>query len=83
MRIGEVQSFHLAKDLTHIDVEARLVASAKNMAYAGSQFWIVRPEVGVGGLHGLETIISGPYIQVEPRVGAVQKNSLAWISRQF
>jgi paraquat-inducible protein B len=73
VRVGEVRSVRLADDLTHVEVEVRLTASAKNLARAGSQFWIVRPEVGAGGLHGLETIVSGPYIQVQPGGGPEQK----------
>jgi paraquat-inducible protein B len=73
VRIGEVRSVQLAKDTAHVEVEARLAASAKNLAREGSVFWIVRPEVGAGGLHGLETIVSGPYIQVQPGSGREQK----------
>ena len=69
VRIGEVRSVQLASDMAHIEVQARLIASAKNLAREGSVFWIVRPEVGAGGLHGLETIVSGPYIQVQPGAG--------------
>jgi paraquat-inducible protein B len=74
VRIGEVRSVQLAKDAAHVEVEARLTASAKNLARDGSVFWIVRPEVGAGGLSGLETIVSGPYIQVQPGRGKEQKN---------
>jgi paraquat-inducible protein B len=73
VRIGEVRSVRLAGDLSRVEVEARLAASAKDLAREGSQFWIVRPEVGAGGLHGLETIVSGPYIQVQPGGGREQK----------
>jgi paraquat-inducible protein B len=73
VRIGEVQSVQLAKDTGHVEVEARLTAQAKSLARDGSIFWIVRPEVGAGGLSGLETIVSGPYIQVEPGSGKEQK----------
>ena len=73
VRIGEVRSVRLTKDTTHVEVEARLTAAAESLAREGSQFWIVRPEVGAGGLHGLETIVSGPYIQVQPGGGGEQK----------
>jgi paraquat-inducible protein B len=73
VRIGEVRSVQLAGDLTHVEVEARLTGAAKNLAREGSQFWIVRPEVGAGGLSGLETIVSGPYIQVLSGGGREQK----------
>jgi paraquat-inducible protein B len=74
VRIGEVRSVQLAGDLAHVVVEARLARSAKNLAREGSEFWIVRPEVGAGGLHGLETIVSGPFIQVEPGGGKLQRS---------
>jgi paraquat-inducible protein B len=74
VRIGEVRSVQLAGDPAHVEVEVRLTAWAKNLAREGSVFWIVRPEVGAGGLSGLETIVSGPYIQVQPGGGREQKN---------
>ncbi len=73
VRIGEVRSVQLAGDLSHVTVAVRLNASAKQLARKGSQFWIVRPEVGAGGLQGLETIVSGPYIQMQPGDGVPQK----------
>jgi paraquat-inducible protein B len=73
VRVGEVRSVALSKDSQHVEVQARLDRSAENLARDGSIFWIVRPEVGAGGLHGLETIVSGPYIQVQPGSGKEQK----------
>jgi paraquat-inducible protein B len=73
VRVGDVLSVQLAKDAQHVEVQARLDKSAESLARDGSVFWIVRPEVGAGGLHGLETIVSGPYIQVQPGGGMEQK----------
>jgi paraquat-inducible protein B len=73
VRVGDVLSVKLSHDAQHVEVRARLDKSAENLAHDGSVFWIVRPEVGAGGLHGLETIVSGPYIQVEPGGGKEQK----------
>ncbi len=74
VRVGDVLSVKLSHDAQHVEVQARLDKSAKSLARDGSVFWIVRPEVGAGGLHGLETIVSGPYIQVQPGGGKEQKN---------
>jgi paraquat-inducible protein B len=74
VRVGEVRSVQLSKDARHLEIQVRLDKSSENLARDGSLFWIVRPEVGAGGLHGLETIISGPYIQVQPGSGKPQKN---------
>ena len=74
VRVGDVLSVKLSNDAQHVEVQARLDKSAENLARDGSVFWIVRPEVGAGGLQGLETIVSGPYIQVEPGGDREQKN---------
>jgi paraquat-inducible protein B len=66
IRIGSVKSIQLTSDLQHVEVRARLERSAGGLARDGSIFWIVRPEVGTAGVHALETIVSGPYIEVLP-----------------
>ena len=73
LRVGNVLSVRLTKDAQHVEVQARLDKSAESLARDSSVFWIVRPEVGAGGLQGLETIVSGPYIQVQPGGGKEQK----------
>jgi paraquat-inducible protein B len=66
----------LTKDMQHVEARVRLQRSAAGLANEGSQFWIVRPEVSSGGLHGLETIVSGPYIQARPGGGKPQARFL-------
>jgi paraquat-inducible protein B len=66
VRVGSVQSVQLTKDLKRVEVRARLNRFAAALAREGSVFWIVRPEVGAAGVHALETIVSGPYIEAMP-----------------
>ena len=67
--VGQVKSLRLAGDEKSVQVRARLTGSASKLARAGSIFWIVRPEVKVGAISGLRTIISGEYIGVRPGDG--------------
>ncbi len=68
--IGEVKAVELSEDQRHVLVKARLRRSAASIAREGSVFWIVRPEVGIGGnITGLGTVISGPEIDVLPGTG--------------
>jgi paraquat-inducible protein B len=67
--VGEVTGITLTKDGQHVMVTAQLDRSARNLAQAGSVFWIVRPELKVGSISGLRTIISGEYIAVKPGDG--------------
>ena len=67
--VGQVKSLRLARDEKSVEVKARLAGPASQLARAGSIFWIVRPEVKVGAISGLRTIISGEYIAVRPGNG--------------
>jgi paraquat-inducible protein B len=69
VRVGAVHSLELSGDRQKVKLEARLDHLAASLAREGSQFWIVRPQVSAAGLTGLQTIVSGPYIQVEPGNG--------------
>jgi paraquat-inducible protein B len=69
-KMGEVQSLTLTKDRRSVAVKAQLDASAANLAREGSVFWIVRPEIKLGAVSGLRTIILGNYITVLPGDGA-------------
>jgi paraquat-inducible protein B len=68
--IGQVKSLKLTRDSTSVEVKARLTGSGGQLARAGTIFWIVRPEVKLGAISGLRTIVSGEYIAVRPGGGA-------------
>ena len=68
--IGEVRGVELSKDNQRVEVSARLKRSAMSIAREGALFWIVRPEVGVGTISGLATIVTGPHIEALPGSGA-------------
>jgi len=69
VRVGEIRSVGLSGDAKLVQVNARLDRSAAGLAREGTSFWVVRPEFSPGGLRGLETIVSGSYIQLQPGAG--------------
>jgi paraquat-inducible protein B len=69
VQVGEVTAVGLSKDQRHVEVKARLQRSAAAIAREGSVFWIARPEVGIGNITGLATVLSGPEIQALPGAG--------------
>jgi paraquat-inducible protein B len=73
VKVGDVRSVSLADDGQNVEARAALDKSAKNLARQGALFWVVRPEVSAGGLRGLDTLVSGTYIQVQPGTGKEQK----------
>jgi paraquat-inducible protein B len=34
-----------------------------------TRFWVVRPQIGLGGVSGLDTLVSGAYIEIDPQSG--------------
>ncbi len=67
--LGEVTGLELGADRQHVVVKARLRRQAAAIARDGTAFWIVRPEVGIGNITGLGTVITGPQIEASPGAG--------------
>jgi paraquat-inducible protein B len=70
VEVGSVRSVELDAGLQQVNVVARLHKPAAGLAREGSQFWIVEPRISVGQVTGLDTLLSGSYIQVAPGSGA-------------
>jgi hypothetical protein len=64
--VGEVVEVSLGDDLASVTAKVRVAESARGMARAGSQFWIARPEIGISGVRGLDTVVGGRYMAVLP-----------------
>jgi len=60
--VGRVSAVVLSRDHQTVVVTADLSKDAASLLKADTQFWIVRPRVGVGSVSGLETLLSGVYI---------------------
>lgn len=73
VEVGRVESVALAPDLARVEAVVALQRSARAIARDGSRFWILRPEIGLEGIRGLDTLISGPTIQVTPGDGRPKK----------
>jgi paraquat-inducible protein B len=66
LEVGEVDSVTLSDDLGHVVLRARITAAESRIARAGTQFWVVRPELGIMRTANLDTLVSGPYLEVAP-----------------
>src|SRR6185503_4776332 len=69
VQVGEVSGIELTEDRRQAVVRVRLIKSAAPLATEGSQFWIVRPQIGLNQVTGLSTVLSGPEINVLPGKG--------------
>lgn len=64
--VGEVRRIDLSANLDSVIVHAELLPSAEAMACEGTKFWIVRPQLDLTGISGLETAVGAKYIAVVP-----------------
>lgn len=63
--VGQVRRIQLTEDRKSVLVKVELTNDASNIAVQDSKFWVVRPRVGLGGVSGLTTLLSGAYIGVD------------------
>lgn len=64
--IGMVKSVEISKDGKKVIAHTQLNKSSAHFATQGSRFWIVTPQVTFQGVSGLETLVEGSYIAVQP-----------------
>jgi paraquat-inducible protein B len=67
--IGMVESVVLGDDRESVIVTCSVEKSAADLLRKDTQFWVVRPRIGAGGVSGLGTLLSGGYIQLAPGMG--------------
>ena len=66
---GTVNHVRLSDDLSHVIVEANMVAELAGHLKEGARFWVVEPEISFAGVTGLNTLVSGDFIAFEPGEG--------------
>lgn len=76
VQVGRVEDIRLSPDTTSIHTTLRLFPGAENLAQGGSGFWVVRPQVSMTGIDGLETLIGARYVGVSPGDGAPKRSFL-------
>ena len=60
--IGHVSDVELADDHKNVNATIKLAKQAESFTREDSQFWVVRPRIGAGGVSGIATLLSGDYI---------------------
>ncbi|MDT8893841.1 intermembrane transport protein PqiB [Halomonas sp. I1] len=69
VEVGQVESVSLSEDQSEVVIKARMKAQAASMLVEDSRFWVVKPRIGREGISGLNTVLSGAYLQLEPGQG--------------
>lgn len=66
VEIGEVLELRLSEDTQTVVLSARIEKHEAKLLREDSIFWVVRPRIGTGGISGLNTLLSGAFIELAP-----------------
>ena len=79
VELGLVKKVGLSADRSRALVTATMTREAEPLLRTDSKFWIVRPRIGLGGISGLTTVLSGVYLGMLPGKGEPDARSFAGI----
>ena len=74
VKLGTVQSVELSPDFSKVMVTARMEKWAAPQLRATTRFWVVSPRFSLSGVSGLETLLSGSYIELDPGLGEPRRD---------
>jgi paraquat-inducible protein B len=66
VNVGTVKKIELSDDFSKVKLTIQMKADLEPYLTDKTKFWVVRPRVSARGISGLETIVSGAYIEVVP-----------------
>ncbi|WP_419240591.1 intermembrane transport protein PqiB [Photobacterium leiognathi] len=73
VNVGVVTKVKLSEDYSYITVTAQMNSDTERMLKDDTKFWVVKPRIGKEGVTGLDTLLSGSYIEMQPGRGANDK----------
>ncbi|PCJ18837.1 MAG: hypothetical protein COB04_06700 [Gammaproteobacteria bacterium] len=71
--VGKVVSMAPKQDLSGVIVTVGLPKETQNILNDQTEFWIVKPRFSMKGVSGVETLLSGNYINMRPSFTGVSK----------
>ena len=66
LEVGMVRDIKLSDDLSNIYVEADIYPEATKLLSQDTLFWMVKPTASLSGISGLDALVSGNYIAIQP-----------------
>ncbi|CZF79558.1 PqiB family protein [Grimontia marina] len=69
LEVGIIRKVTLSDDLKSISAQAEIYPEAKKILRQNTVFWVVRPRASITGISGLDALVKGNYIAVQPGSG--------------
>ena len=66
VELGTVDTIQLSDDMSHVLVRVKMQHEASAELTNQARFWVVRPRFNAGNISGLDTLVSGSYIELDP-----------------
>ncbi|WP_105902124.1 MlaD family protein [Vibrio gangliei] len=66
LEVGIVRKISLADNLKDIYVDADIYPKATKLLSENTRFWLVKPQASLSGITGLDALVSGNYIAIQP-----------------
>jgi len=71
VKVGEVTEVRFTKDLSEVIIVMELTGVSIERLTDTTKFWVIRPRIGAEGVSGLDTLLSGAFIEIDPGEGGV------------
>lgn len=75
--IGTVSAMTLNDDLRSVTVTIELERQVERLLKEETDFWLVQPKISLAGVSGLDTLVSGNYITLQPGGGEPARHFVA------
>jgi len=80
VKVGTVEKVEILKQKEGVKVYARINKDVTPFLNENAKFWIVKPEIDIGKVRGLDALMSGAYIQLYSKLGKEEKREFKGLS---
>lgn len=81
VEVGDVVGMRLTDDAQRVVLAVQVNKEYEDLLREDTQFWVVRPRVGLGGISGLGTLISGAYVEMSRGIAVESARSFVGLER--
>jgi paraquat-inducible protein B len=81
--IGIIKKIALTDGGKGVIVTARINKDAQDLINSNAKFWIVKPKIDKSGITGLETLVSGSYIELNSVEGGEEKEDFIGLKEAY
>ncbi len=81
VQMGLVTEVELTEDYEGVIVHVKMDLQAKPLLREDTEFWVVTARIGLGNISGLDTLLSGAYIELAPGAGEPGKRRFTALER--